>query len=177
MKNMKKQRQVRLTPYGRIEFERFCNTSLHNSRLVKRAKIILALDTSENRAAERQGSIAKRLGVSRQTIYNAKRDFLAMKSLSFLERKKRNSPPVHPKVTSELENNIIYLVRNRKPINNNRWTLRLLAEVCVKLGYIDNISHMTINRILRKHGFITDYYNLLTLPHFLWLPHSRHYAK
>jgi len=42
-----------------------------------RAKIILALDTSGDRTAERQEAIAERLGLSRQTVNIAQRDFLA----------------------------------------------------------------------------------------------------
>ena len=31
-----------------------------------------------------------------------------------------------------------------------KWTLRLLADKSVKLGYIDSISHTQVGRILKK---------------------------
>lgn len=31
-----------------------------------------------------------------------------------------------------------------------RWTLRLLAETCVELAYVDTISHETVRQVLKK---------------------------
>ena len=53
---------IKLTVKERADLERYCSTGVHSVRLVDRAKIILALDTSDGRAAERQESIAERLG-------------------------------------------------------------------------------------------------------------------
>jgi len=39
-------KQIKLTVKERAELERFCNTGIHDVRLVNRAKIILALDIS-----------------------------------------------------------------------------------------------------------------------------------
>ena len=144
---------IRLTAKSRAEMERFCNTGVHNVRLVNRAKIILALDTSGGRTAEAQAAIAQRVGVSRQAVNDARRDFLAVENVTlFLQRKKRETPPVPPKVTGEMEARIIALACGKVPKGYCRWTLRLLAEKCVELGYSDSISHMTISRLLKKHN-------------------------
>jgi DNA-binding CsgD family transcriptional regulator len=151
-------KHIRLTTHGRAELEQFCTAGVHNARLVTRANIILALDISENRIPERQETIAKRLGVSLQTIYNAKRDLLAVNNVSlFLRRKRRKSPPIPPKVNRNLEDLIIKLVCTRLPKDHNHWTLRLLADTCVEIGAIENISHMTISRILKKHHLSNIY--------------------
>ena len=148
-----RKKTVKLTVKERADLERYCSTGVHNVMLVNRAKIILALDTSGGRTAERQGAIAKRLGVSRQTIHNAKRDFLATENLTmFLQRKTRETPPVPPKVTGEMEARIIALACGEAPKGYARWTLRLLAAKCVELQYSDTMSHMTISSLLKKRN-------------------------
>jgi len=145
--------KIRLTVKERAELEKYCTKGVHNVRLVDRAKIILALDTSGGRTAERQEVIAERLKISRQTVNNVRHDFLTVKDLTiFLQRKKRETPPVPPKVTGELEARIISLACGEAPKGATRWTLRLLSEKCVQLHYCKTMSHMTISRLLKKRN-------------------------
>jgi hypothetical protein len=51
-----RKRPIRLRARDRAEPERFCSIGVNNVRLVNRVKIILALDTSGDRTAERPGS-------------------------------------------------------------------------------------------------------------------------
>jgi hypothetical protein len=103
-------KQIRLTAKERKELERFSTAGVHSVKLVNRAKIILALDTSADRTPDRQEVIAKRIGVNRRTVNNTRDDFLARGRVSgFLQRKKRETPPVPPKVTGELEARITAL--------------------------------------------------------------------
>ena len=146
-----RRKRIELKLRERAELEQFCNKGVHSVRLVKRAKIILALDQSGGRIAEKQEVLAARIGVSRQTIIDARDTFLALKSVTlFLQRKKRETPPVPAKMTGELEARIIALACSKVPKGYARWTLRLLAEKCVELQYSDTMSHMSISRLLKK---------------------------
>ena len=144
---------IKLTVKERADLEKYSSTGKHDVRLVTRAKIILALDISGKRTPERREAIAERLGISRVTVNNARRDFLAAKSLTiFLQRKQRQTPPVPPKVTGELEARIIALACSEAPKGYSRWTLRLLSKKCVQLHYSKTMSHMTISRLLKKRN-------------------------
>ena len=146
-----RRKRIELTIKERVGLERFCSKGVHNVRLVNRAKIILALDQSGGRIAEKQEELAKRIGVSRFTIIEARDTFLSLKSVSlFLQRKKRETPPVPAKITGELEARIIALACGKAPDGYARWTLRLLADKCVELKYSDTMSHMSISRLLKK---------------------------
>jgi hypothetical protein len=82
-----------------------------------------------------------------------KKDFETAADLNaFLRRKKREIPPVPPKVTGELEARVIALACSTPPTGYAAWTLRLLADTCVELQYIDSLSHMTVSRLLKKHN-------------------------
>ena len=149
---MRKQ-PVRLTTRDRALLEKFSSKGTRNVRLVDRAKIILALDISGGREPGPREAIAERLGVSRQTVNNARRDFLAAKcAAAFLQRKKRETPPVPPKITGEMEARLIALVCGKAPEGYARWSLRLLADKFVELHYFGTLSHMTISRLLKKHS-------------------------
>lgn len=146
-------KQVILTSEMRKELERFTSTGKRSVKLLKRAKIMLALDTSTGNKPEKEEEIAKRIEVSRQTIQNVKKDFFATEDIStFLQRKKRETPPVPAKVTGELEAHVIALACSKAPEGFNKWSLRLLADKCVELNYADEISHMTVSRVLKKHN-------------------------
>jgi hypothetical protein len=111
------------------------------------------LDTSEGRKATRQKEVAKYVSVSRQTVNEAKRDFLAAKSTTeFLQRKKREKPPVAPKITGEIEAKIIALACSEVPEGHARWTLQLLADKSVELNYINSITDMSVHRLLKKRN-------------------------
>ena len=148
-----KRKIIRLTAIDRAELERFCTTGVHDVRLVNRAKIILALDTSAGRTAERKQAVAERLKVTRQTVNNAMRDFLKTKSLAmFLQRKQRETPPIPSKITGELEARIIAMACSEPPKGYSRWTLRLLADKFVQLYRNTTMSHMSVSRLLKKHN-------------------------
>ena len=150
---MRKRKRIELSQRERKELERFSQTGVHSVRQVNRAKIILALDESEGRKKETQAEIAERVGISRQTVNAVKNDFLAAESVAqFLQRKKRETPPVAPKVTGEIEAHIIALACGEVPEGYAKWTLRLLADRSIKLGYVDSISYMTVSRLLKKRN-------------------------
>jgi hypothetical protein len=144
-------KEIILSPKERRELEAFTGSGTRSIKLFKRAEIILALDTSEDRLPAKEGSIAERIGVSRQSIQKVKKDFLASGDLKdFLRRKKRETPPVPAKITGEMEARIIALACSTPPAGFSRWTLRLLADKCVELQFVDSLSPMTISRLLKK---------------------------
>ena len=148
-----KRTPIILTTEQRKELEKFCKSGVHSVKLVKRARIILELDTSEGRKATKQEEIAKRVDVSRETVNEAKRDFLAAKSVAvFLQRKKRDTPPVAPKITGDVEAKIIALACGEVPKGCARWTLQLLADKSVELKIIDSITDVSVYRLLKKHN-------------------------
>jgi predicted XRE-type DNA-binding protein len=145
--------KIELCAATRGELKKFATSGKHSVRLVNRAKIILELDESGGREPLAQERIAEKVGVSRQTVNDAKRAFLAADSVSgFLQRKQRETPPVEPKITGEVEARIIALACGPEPEGYAKWGVRLLAGRCVELHYIDSISFKSVQRVLKKHN-------------------------
>jgi hypothetical protein len=145
--------KIELNKMDRNELEKFIKTGKRSVKLVNRAKIILELDEADGRKPLPQAAIAERTGVSRQAVNDAKQAFFAVDSVhAFLQRKKRETPPVQPKITGEVEAHIIALACSSVPEGCARWGVRLLADKCVELNYIDSISFKSVQRVLKKHN-------------------------
>jgi len=59
-------------------------------------------------------------------------------------------PGAKPKLTGELEAKLVLLACSEPPKGYARWTLRLLADQMIELGYIDDVSHVTVREWLKK---------------------------
>lgn len=146
-------RTIELTGANRKHLEDFVTKGEHSAMLIRRANIILSLDTSQGGKPETDGKIALNCKCSRQTVDTVRKDFLSADSVeSFLQRKKRETPPVEPKITGEVEARIVALACSRAPDGCAKWSLSLLAKSAVEHGIIDSISHMSIQRVLKKHS-------------------------
>ena len=126
---------------------------VHNSHEITRARVLLMLDRTGKVDHVRYNRIAEYAGISAQSVYNMRDEFLANHNVeAYLTRKKRETPPVPPKLTGEAEAQIIALSCSEPPEGHATWALRLLAEKAVELGIVDEISHMTIQRLLKKRN-------------------------
>jgi len=145
--------KIELSEVERSELEKFTKTGKRSVRLVNRARIILELDEADGRKPLTQAKIAEKVGVTRQVVNDAKKAFLASGSTSeFLQRKKRETPPIQPKITGEVEAHIIALACGPAPEGCAKWAIRLLADKCVELNYLDAISFKSVQRVLKKHN-------------------------
>lgn len=112
-------------------------------RKLKRCQILLLSDEGKSDV-----EIAKVLKVSTGTIANIRRRYANGGLELALNEKPR---PGAPKKYKGLESaKITALACSRPPEGHGRWTLRLLADKVVELEMVNEISHMSIHRILKK---------------------------
>ncbi len=118
-----------------------------------RAEILLLADQSSAGPAWRDEDIARAVGVTRRTVENVRQRLVEQGFESALERKKRDTPPVEPKLTGDKEARIIALACSPAPQGRARWTLVLLAEKLVELKTFESISTTSIATVLKKMNF------------------------
>ena len=123
---------------------------------IRRTNVILMADDSSGKGMK-DVDIAASLSITPQAVHNIKVKFLESDikeenkdASDGVKRKKRETPPVPPKVTGDVEAKIIALACSTPPEGRSKWTLRLLSEKSVELEIIDSISHMQVSRILKK---------------------------
>ena len=119
------------------------------ARMILRANILLASDRS-NEKYMTASEISKVYHTTPITVQNVRTSYCEKGLEATINRKKRETPPVPAKVTGEVEAHVVALACGEPPEGYCKWTLRLLADKTVELGYIDSISHVTISTILKK---------------------------
>lgn len=92
--------------------------------------------------------IAATLGVSLQTIFNIKRRYLSNSLDAALYDRPRSGKP--GKIDGTARAKITALACSTAPSGHARWTLRLLADKSVELGFCQSISHATVKEVLKK---------------------------
>jgi hypothetical protein len=144
---------ILLSEEQRQQLEKFTSTGVRSARLIRRANVILALDRSNKKDHLRISRICEQCGISRQGLNDIREDFMNAESVeAFLTRKKRETPPVPPKVTGEVEAHIIAIACSEKPEGRARWTMQLIADRCVELKVVDSLSEISVRRVLKKRS-------------------------
>jgi transposase len=95
-------------------------------------------------------SIAATLSLSLPTVFNIKRRYLEEGLDSALQDRPRSGTP--RRIAAEARAKLTALACSDAPEGHARWTLRLLADRAVKLGFVDSISHNAVRQILKKTG-------------------------
>ena len=137
-----------LTPEQRQQLESVVRTGQHTARKQTRARVLLLLDRSQDKIRTDE-EIAELLGCHSNTVGNLRRRFLA-DGLDATLTDKPMGPTAPRKMTGELEAQITLLACSNAPEGCSRWTVRLLADRTVELGYADSLSHETVRQMLKK---------------------------
>jgi hypothetical protein len=148
-------RPVRLTAQDRDELVRVTRTGVHPASVIRRARLLLALDTAVG-PVEDQVVIAEQVGVSCETVRLVSKRYVETGGdvWATIARKKRELPPVPSPVTGEVEARLIALACSRPPEGYARWSLRLLEKHVALIEDIPDLDHSTIGRVLKKRNCV-----------------------
>ncbi|SDI21987.1 helix-turn-helix domain-containing protein, partial [Nitrosomonas sp. Nm132] len=113
------------------------------------AQILLKADENALGESWQDSQISKAFGISTRTVERVRTRLVEEGLESALERAKPNR--VRGRVIDgEIEAHLVALVCSDAPEGHSRWTLRLLGQRMVALGYVDSVSHETIRQTLKK---------------------------
>ena len=140
---------IELTDADRKTLSDIVSKGQSPAKLILRANILLASDKN-NKKHMTVAEIANAFNTTPTTVQNVRTSYANNGLEATINRKKRETPPVPPKVTGDVEAHIIALACGEPPEGYSRWTVRLLADKCVELNYAESISHMTVSRVLKK---------------------------
>ena len=142
--------RVTLTNEERHELESFARPGKIESRKYIHARALLLCDAGENGPAWNVADVAEALGITSRAIEILKKRFVEEGLNVALERKPREKPPRDIQFDGAFEARLISLACSESPEGHSRWTVRLLADKAVELKFAPAVSHMTIQRILKK---------------------------
>ena len=146
-------KEIYLSEEEQIQLKDIIRKGVHNSHVITRARVLLMLDRTGKSDHVRYKRTAEFAQISVQAVYNMRDEFLANHDIeSYLTRKKRETPARTPKLDGETEAKIIALACSEAPEGYSKWTIRLLRDQAVQLHFVDELSHMTVYRLLKKRN-------------------------
>lgn len=142
--------RVTLTKEERKELETLTRRGKTHARSFIHARALLLCDAGADGPAWSVADTAEALGVSSRAIEQLKKRFVENGFEAALERKRREKPPREVTFDGAFEARLIALACSDAPEGQLRWTVRLLADKVVELNIASSVSHMTVQRILKK---------------------------
>jgi transposase len=142
--------RVTLTEQERSELETLTRRGKTHARRFVHARALLLCDAGPQGPAWSVADAAEALGVTSRTIEHLKKRFVEDGLDAALERKPREKPPREVIFDGAFEARLIALACSDTPEGHRRWTVRLLADKAVELKFAPSVSHMTVQRVLKK---------------------------
>lgn len=146
---MNKRYPVRLTQSERDYLKQLIAAGSESARKLMHARVLLKADQSEEGPAWVDERIAEAVETSQPTVSRVRREYVEGGLEAALNRRPPTREYKH-KLDGEQEARLIAAACSSPPEGHARWSLRLLAERLVELEVIEEISHQTVRRALKK---------------------------
>ncbi len=144
---MSKPLSVSLTDEDRESLRQLTRSGIAPARVQTRARILLLADRSQG---ERRShlQISQALSVCGPTVSAICRRFVLDGMETALYEKPR--PGQRPKITGEVEVQLVLLACSDPPTGSLKWTMQMLADKLVELRLVESISDSTVCERLKK---------------------------
>lgn len=144
-----KQYRVRLTQEERTGLEDVVYKGKAAAHKRLHAQILLKADVSGAGEKRTDSEISAALGISTRTVERVRQRLVQEGMEAALNR--AQPPRLRSRVIDgENEAHLIALACTDAPDGRSRWTLRLLGQRMVELGYVESVAHETIRQTLKK---------------------------
>lgn len=134
-----KKEHVKLSISEKTELEALLSNENIKSRVFKRIMGLLELNKGYN-----YEQVSQTVLLSSRTLRRLAKRYQAEGLKSIYRRAQSGRPP---KTTQELEDQLVLLSCSEAPEGYRKWSLRLLADKVVALGYCDTLSHTQVAKI------------------------------
>ena len=141
---------VRLTPEERATLKKLLTSGRGSGRMFTRVRILLKADQSDEVTSWPDEKISEAFDVTVQTIEKVRKQLVEEGFEAVLSRHPYTQKVSRKKIDGDVEAHLIALCCSEHPKGRVRWTLRLLADKVVELGYVDSISYEAVRQTLKK---------------------------
>jgi len=145
---MPKKYRVKLTAEQRELLEELTSKGTMKVRAYKRVQVLLLANEGQASSPKTDEQISEQVNTSIATVQRVRQRFVLAGLDGALKEKPRSGAP--PKITSRQRAQITSLACSEPPEGYARWSLRLLATKLVELEMLDQISHDSVARVLKK---------------------------
>jgi transposase len=139
---------VELTREERRQLANLANNGKNAAFRIKRANILLKVDQGKHGPHWKDERIAKAFDCGTATIERLRKCWVEQGTEAALQREKRG--PQQSKLDGDAEAVLVATACSNPPKGRAKWSLRLLASRLVELGVVEDCSHMTVQRTMKK---------------------------
>ena len=140
---MRKKNLVKLKPKERQALKHLVTKGEEKVRKITRVRILLLSDVGKT-----DTQIIEALSTARNTIRQVRQRYTEQGLKAAINENARSGAPKKYKGAQKAK--ITALACSQPPEGRSRWSLRLLADKAVELELVDEISYITVDRILKK---------------------------
>ena len=141
---------VYLTAEQRQQLQQVIWAGPARARTLTHARILLKADQSEQGPGWADEQISQALEVSVPTIERVRKRFVEHGLSEAIERRPQPERPEKRILNGKHEAYLIALSCSQKPEGHAQWSVRLLAQKMVELGYVEQVGRETIRVALKK---------------------------
>ena len=158
---------VSLTNDERQTLEQLTKTGKATASKINHARLLLKADVNHEDGGWTDQAISDAFNISTRTIERVRQRFVEESLENALTPRPRHSKKLRC-LDGEAEAHLIAIAKrsseefacSQAPTGFKRWTLRLLADQMVVLGYVESISHESVRQVLKKTKLSLGYQNL-----------------
>jgi hypothetical protein len=143
---------VELTAQERARCLEMVRTGSAPARSITHAQALLHADVGPEGPGWTDAAISAALGITTVTVASIRKTMATAGLDAALSHYRGPRREYRRKLDGHQEAHLIALSRMSPPEGRKRWSLRLLSERMVELGYVDSLSHATVGRVLQKGG-------------------------
>jgi transposase len=135
--------QLGLSETDRSRLYMFIHSGQQSARARTRAQVLLKVGEGWSLA-----EVCRAFDVCRNTVLNVRARF-AEGGVDAVLRHKRQAR-YRQALTGPQQAHLIAIACSKVPDGHDHWTLRMLANQAVELGFVEQVSHETIRAVLKK---------------------------
>jgi len=141
---------IKLSREERDTLRKIITSGRGPARMFTRARILIKADQGDHGPNWSDEQISDAMDVTVQTIERVRKQFVEEGFDAVLSRRQYTQKVSRKKIDGNVEAHLIALSCSEPPKGYVRWTLRLLADKIVELGYVETISHEAVRQTLKK---------------------------
>ena len=133
----------------REELRSMVSAGKRAARKLVRARILLLADQADGGPAKPDPEIADALGCGQATIGRTRKQFVE-EGMEAALNPKRSTRVYQRRLDGKADAHLVAIACGAPPEGRARWTLRLLADRMVGLGYVESVCHEAVRQTLKK---------------------------
>jgi hypothetical protein len=142
--------RVTLSADERLELKKVINAGKAGGMRIRNAMLLRALDEDSGGIRLSEEEISAAFSITTRSLYNLRKRFVLEGFEAALYGKPRQTGPTPMKIDVEAEANLSLLACSKPPAGYGRWTIKLLSDRFVELGYCGDVSRETVRKTLKK---------------------------